>query len=204
MPAETVISAVNINDPDALRRVLQESGVTDASKADRIASATRRTITERMEEDPTFYKRFSELLKQTILDYREMRLSEREYLNHVMDIAGKMARKERGDGIPESIRGNDDAVAFFGVLDGVLKGAGGINVVKEDTAGIAGALIDIVKAHRIVGVWSNEVAQNNMRNAIDDYFFDVLRDQKGVTVPVALLDELEKRLMQVAQARFHD
>ncbi len=33
-----------------------------------------------MDEDPTFYKQFSELLEETIRAYREKRLSEREYL----------------------------------------------------------------------------------------------------------------------------
>ena len=63
LPAETIIGIVNINDPDALKAVVAETGVTDASKADRIASATRRVITEKMDEDPAFYLRFSELLR---------------------------------------------------------------------------------------------------------------------------------------------
>ena len=54
MPAEVVVELVNINDPNALEAVVREAGVSSASKADRIASATRRVIHERMEEDPTF------------------------------------------------------------------------------------------------------------------------------------------------------
>jgi len=90
------------------------------------------------------------------------------------------------------------------VLDGTLKGTDGINIARDNTAEVALAVIDIVKAHHIVGVWSNDVAQNKMRNAIDDYFFDVMRDQKRIEVPVEMLDELEKRLMYVARARFPD
>ena len=41
LPAETIIALVNINDADALKAVVDETGVSDASKADRIASATR-------------------------------------------------------------------------------------------------------------------------------------------------------------------
>jgi type I restriction enzyme R subunit len=58
MPAVTVIEMVNINDDEALQAVVDESGVSEASRADRIASATRRAITEKMDEDPTFYKQF--------------------------------------------------------------------------------------------------------------------------------------------------
>ena len=202
MPAETIIEVVNINDPDALKAVIEETGVSEASKADRIASATRRAITEKMDEDPTFYKQFSQLLEETIRAYREKRLSEREYLNSVVDLASKVARKDRGRGVPESIRDDEDAQAFFGVLDGQLKTKGDDSVTGVEAAAIAQQIIDIIKSHLIVDIWSNEVAQNNLRNAIDDYFFDVLRDEKDIDLPVEVLDDLELKIMDLARARF--
>ena len=202
MPAETIIEVVNINDPDALKAVVEETGVSEASKADRIASATRRAITEKMDEDPTFYKQFSELLEETIRAYREKRLSEREYLNSVVELASKVARKDRGRDVPESIRGDEDAQAFFGVLDGQLKTKGDDSVTGVEVAAIAQQIIDIIKSHLIVDIWSNEVAQNNLRNAIDDYFFDVLRDEKDIDLPVEVLDDLELKIMDLARARF--
>ncbi len=202
MPAETIIEVVNINDPDALKAVVEETGVSEASKADRIASATRRAITEKMDEDPTFYKQFSELLEETIRAYREKRLSEREYLNSVVDLASKVARKDRGRDVPESIRGDEDAQAFFGVLDGQLKTKGNEPVTSAEVAVIAQQIIDIIKSHLIVDIWSNEVAQNNLYNAIDDYFFDVLRDEKDIDLPVEMLDDLELKIMDLARARF--
>lgn len=202
MPAETIIEVVNINDPEALKAVVGETSVSEASKADRIASATRRAITEKMDEDPTFYKQFSELLEETIRAYREKRLSEREYLNSVVDLASKVARKDRGRDVPESIRGDEDAQAFFGVLDGQLKTKGDDSVTGVEVAVIAQQIIDIIKSHLIVDIWSNEVAQNNLRNAIDDYFFDVLRDEKDIDLPVEVLDDLELKIMDLARARF--
>lgn len=202
MPAETIIEVVNINDPDALKAVVEETGVSEASRADRIASATRRAITEKMDEDPTFYKQFSELLEETIRAYREKRLSEREYLNSVVDLASKVARKDRGRDVPENIRGDEDAQAFFGVLDGQLKTNDDEPVAGNEAASIALEIIDIIKSHLIVDIWSNEVAQNNLRNAIDDYFFDVLRDERGVDLPVEVLDDLELKIMDLARARF--
>ncbi|MFC7706060.1 type I restriction endonuclease subunit R [Plastorhodobacter daqingensis] len=202
MPAETIIEVVNINDPDALKAVIEETGVSEASRADRIASATRRAITEKMDEDPTFYKQFSELLEETIRAYREKRLSEREYLNSVVDLASKVARKDRGRDVPESIRGDEDAQAFFGVLEGQLKIEDDEPVAGDEAASIALEIIDIIKSHLIVDIWSNEVAQNKLRNAIDDYFFDVLRDERGVDLPVEVLDDLELKIMDLARARF--
>ena len=202
LPAETIIEIVNINDPDALKAVVEEKGVSEASRADRIASATRRVITEKMAEDPTFYLSFSELLEEAIRDYRARRISEREYLNSVVELASKIARKDRGREVPDAIKGDDDGQAFFGVLEGALASAGDRPVEADETARIALAIIDIVKAHHIVDVWSNDIAQNKMRNAIDDYFFDVLRDKKGIDLSVEALDDLEIKIMNLARARF--
>ena len=202
MPAETIIEVVNINDPKALQAVVEEAGLTDASKADRIASATRRTLTERMDEDPSFYAKFSALLEETIREYRARRLSERDYLSSVMDLAQKVASKDRGRRVPDGLRGNDDGQAFFGVLESKLVRKDGTALDEAETAQVALDLIGIVRAHHIVDIWSNEVAQNRMRNAIDDYFFDVLRDQKGVALDVETLDTLELDLMKLARARF--
>jgi type I restriction enzyme R subunit len=202
MPAEIIIEVVNINDPDALKAIVEETGVSEASRADRIASATRRAITEKMDEDPTFYKQFSHLLEETIRAYHEKRLSEREYLSSIAELASKMARKDRGRDIPETIRGDEDAQAFFGALDGQLRTKDNEPVAGDEAASIALEIIDIIKSHLIVDIWSNEVAQNNLRNAIDDYFFDVLRGERGVDLPVAVLDDVEIKIMNLARARF--
>ena len=130
-PAETIIGLVNINDPEALKMIVEETGISDASKADRIASATRRTITEKLDEDPTFYQRFSELLEETIRDYRARRISERDYLNKVIDLAAKVVRRDHGREVPDPIKGNDDGQAFFGILDGTLAGADGGRSIKS-------------------------------------------------------------------------
>ncbi|MCB1357240.1 MAG: type I restriction endonuclease subunit R [Maritimibacter sp.] len=204
MPAETIIEIVNINDPDALKAVVDETGPSDASKADRIASATRRVITERMEEDPAFYETFSRMLEETIEAYRARRLSEKDYLSSVVELASKVAKKDHGRAFPLSLSGDEDGQAFFGILDGNLKTGDGSSLDPDMTAEVAAELVQLIKGHLIVGVWSNEVAQNNMRNAIDDYFFDVLRDERAVALPVEEIDELELGIMNLARARFRE
>ena len=54
-----------------------------AAKADTIASRTAKYITENMDTDPVFYKKFSELLKETIREYEQGRIDEVEYLKLV-------------------------------------------------------------------------------------------------------------------------
>ncbi len=147
LPAEIIINVVNINDPDALMAVVEETGISEAPRADRNASATRRAITERMEEDPTFYREFSELLKDTISAYRERRLSERDYLKNVTDLASKVARKDRRREVPEPIRINEDAQAFYGVLDAQVTTKDGVQLNGDDVAKIALDIVEIIKTH---------------------------------------------------------
>lgn len=202
MPAETVVDPVNINDPDALKAVVAETGVSQASRADRIASATRRAITEKIDQDPALYRQFSDLLEETIRAYRDRRLSERDYLSAVADLAGQVARRDRGEAVPQVLQGNDHAQAIFGILKERLCGNHGVQVDHREVASMALAVMEIIQTHLMVGIWSNEEAQNTLRNAMDDFFFDVVRDQQGIAVPEEILDELQRNIIDLARARF--
>ena len=104
--------------------------------------------------------------------------------------------------VPQSLQGNDHAQAFFGILKERLCGNHGIQVNHGEVAAMALAVMEIIQAHLMVGIWSNEEAQNALRNARDDFFFDVVRDQKGIAVPEGVLDELQRDIMDLARARF--
>jgi len=202
MAAETVIELVDIHDTGMLKAVVEETGIKPASKADRIASATRRAITERMDLDPAFYERFSKLLKDNIEEYRQKRRSEEGYLEGVVEIASKVARGHEERDVPAALRGNDHGMAFYGIFKGTLKDGCGDALGDDETAQVALAVMDIVHERHIVDVWSNETAQNDMRNAIDDYFYDVLRDKKGIELTEAQMDDLLAQIMRLAEARF--
>lgn len=154
-----------------------------------------------MGEDPSFYKRFSELLEKTISDYRAHRMSEKEYLKSIVDIAQSVAEKKRDRDLPDSISGNDDAAAFFEIIEPYVKKISNDNLSGE-IAEIALSVIQIVQNLHITNVWTNDVRQNEIRNSIDDYFFDTVRDIKGIAIPVDLLDKLETDIMALARRRF--
>ena len=202
-PAKVIIKEVNINDPIALQRVLAENEVTDASKADRIASATKKTVVERMEEDPAFYKSFSQMLEDTIQAYREKRISEISYLKKVTEIANDVAKGRRDHGIPASIVNNSDAQAFYGaVLPFVNEYAQ--KETSNLSAQIAIDILEIIKGpeYFIIHLWQNFDIQKRLQNAIDDYFFDVVGPRMGISIEPDKLDALEQSIMSIARARF--
>lgn len=202
MPAETVVELVDIHDTGVLKAVVEETGITAASKADRIANATRRAITERMDLDPAFYERFSKLLEDTIEEYRQKRKSESDYLENVVEIASQVADGHLERDVPARLRGNDHGMAFYGIFKGELKDGCGESLRDDEAAEVALAVMEIVHERHIVDVWSNETVQNEMRNAIDDYFYDVVRAEKGIDLTEAQMDDLLAQVMRLAQARF--
>ena len=202
LPAKTIIKQVNINDPDALKAIVEEKNISTASKADRIAHAARRTITDRMDEDPSFYRTFSEMLEETIQAYREERISEREYLNKALAIAGKLADRSQDKTIPFPIRGDADGRAFFGIMRDILAQQTDANLSPDDIAEITLEIIEIIENHLIVDFWTNEIEQNKLRNALDDYFYRVIRDKKRIQLSENIMDSLQRELFKLARVRF--
>lgn len=203
-PAQIIVEEVNINDPAALDKVLAENDVTAASKADRIASATKKTITENMDIDPALYMAFSKMLEDTIQAYRLKRISETDYLFKVKNIANDVAKGKRDD-VPESIANNQDAQAFYGALLPVVTAKSGTGENSEHLAAqIATDVLKIIQSpnYFIVHLWQNLDAQKKLQNAIDDYFFDVVDPTFGLKFDAKELDEIEKNLMNIARARF--
>jgi type I restriction enzyme R subunit len=75
---------VNIFDDESFNLVKEGQGIhskkSTVSRADTIAHATKKIITEKMEEDPYFYEKFSKLIQQAIDDFRQLRISDLDYL----------------------------------------------------------------------------------------------------------------------------
>lgn len=203
LPAEVIIAPLDITDSDALRAVVEESDVTAASKADRIAHATQRTISERMDEDPALYRRFSEMLQEALDEYRQRREAER-YLLQVRNVAERVAGRDHGARVPELIRQDPDAAAVYGAFEGLLIDAAdaGQPVVGDELAGIARDVVRMVLDHLIVGIWSNDVARNKLLNALDDYFWDELGGRRNIVMTGDVTDALQQHVLRIAEARF--
>ena len=194
---------VNIFDEKAFTKVVEEQGhrKSQSAKADMIAHATKRAITERLEQDPAFYSKFSVLIQQAIDDYRARRISELEYLNRVTDIKDAVV-KRRSDDVPPVLKTRADAAAVYGVtlpviLKHVAEADGAINIAAQAAIDIW----DIFLAHRIVGFWDNADAQKTTINAIDDFLYDVVKGKQGVALSPEDMDAIIEKSMGVAHAR---
>jgi len=197
---EKLNEPVNIFDTEAFEEeVARQTG--DASKADLIAHNTSRFISERMQEDPVFYKRFSQLLEETIRAFHQERLIQAsEYLKRVREIMNFVVTRT-GDDVPDVLRDRDVAKAFFGCIKEVMEkkqvtGDQSHELWAEAATGIE----DIIHNLKIVNWETNTDVQNQMRNAIDDYLLD-LKDKHGLDISFDEVDVIMEQCLEIAKLR---
>jgi len=195
---------VNIFDTNMFTMVKEEQGVygkTTAAKADTIAFATKKVITEKMAEDPAFYAKFSKLIQQAIEDFRAKRLSDLEYLNKAMEIRNKVITRHHDD-IPDILTGKEDAMAYYGILKTFFEQQQISWETSESvSADTALAIQDILERHGKVQFWDDDDAQKRVINDIDDYLIDEVKSKKGIAISFEQMDEIIERTMKVAESR---
>lgn len=196
---ETVTTLVNIFDKDAFLKELEKLEGT-ASKADTIAHRTKKTIEERMEEDPAFYRKFSEMLEDAIRAFRKKRLADRDYLAKVSEIADAICNR-KDDHLPKSIRQRDVAKAFYGVLREALSVHQAEIDVQEAAADCAVRIDDVILRERIVNWTTNTDVQNRMQNDIEDVLFD-LKSQTGLNLTFDEIDVILEKCLDIARRRY--
>ena len=192
---------VNIFDDHTFSELKQGYGIYEekspAAKADRIAHVTKKSITEKMEQDPAFYEKFSKLIQQAIDDFRAKRLSDLDYLKKVSDIREATVLKQRDD-VPDGLVGNDEACAYYGVIRPVLiKGGRSTEEIDTPSARVALAVQGILKKHKKVDFWRDETAQKDAMNDIDDFLCESL----DLALSSEQIDDIIAKTMQIARNR---
>lgn len=197
---ERVTDLVNIFDADAFAAEVKKLEGS-ASKADTIAYRTKRTITERMQEDPAFYRRFSEMLEEVIKAFRAQRMSDADYLRRVTELSHAV-RDRTGEGVPDKVRHNDTARAFYGEIAEVFEGYRGNSFDPQDSAADAGLRIDeIIRGRRIVNWETNPDVQNQMKNEIEDYLHE-LKSKRGFDLSFEGIDRILEKCLAIARTRY--
>jgi type I restriction enzyme, R subunit len=198
---------VNIFDDAAFQKVVDDHGAdsdgvrTLGAKADTIAHATRRAITERLEQDPAFYEKFSRLIQQAIDDYRSKRLSDLDYLQRVKEIRDAIVTR-RDDDLPADLADNADAAAVFGLMRPFVAGhlTDPVRVLSE-TATAAVDVWEIFRRNRKVGYWDDLDAQRQTINEIDDYLYDEMKGRKEILFSTEEMDSIIAKTMELAKHR---
>ena len=171
------------------------------AKADAIAHATKRALTEKMEEDPAFYEKFSKLIQQAIDDFRAHRISDLDYLSHVCDIRDKIVLGQHED-VPDRISDNEEACAYYGIIKPYLmKYDIDDKQIEEVSSQTALAIQSTIDFHWKVDFWDDNDAQKAAINDIDDFLYDNVRKQFEFPLSLEQMDEIIEKTMRVAKSR---
>ena len=197
---QTLTPLVNIFDEQAFAQAVEQvdgEGGSVASKADFIASQTRRTITERMEEDPAFYKKFSTMLEEAIALFKAQRISELEYLKTAEAVRAHVVG-HTGDGAPESVRTSETARAYYGIVEQGFTGHVADGPTRKKLAADVAVKSDAaVRGLLIVNWTSNNDRKNMMRTELEDLLLD-LATAAGFKLPIADAESMAELILGVA------
>jgi len=109
------------------------------------------------------------------------------------------------DDIPEKLSGNEDAMAYFGVLKPFLeKHELGEEDFESAAADTAIAIHGILEKHKKVHFWDDEDAQKQVVNEIDDYLYDELKTNRGIELSLNQMDDIIEKALQVAKHRSYN
>jgi type I restriction enzyme R subunit len=204
---ETITKLVNIFDKDKFQLEL-ENTTGKAAKADKIASRTAKHITEKMDEDPAFYKKFSQMLRESIADYEAKRINEAQYLSRVQDIMNNVLTRTDSD-IPEQLRDRDVAKAFYGLTLEALTEKFQDQIVRKEVATQTALQIDdLIKASVLdngkpVIDWQfKSNITGKLLIDIGDYLIDEVRDKYNVDLTFGDMDKIAAACIEVAKIRY--
>jgi len=193
---EKITGAVDLFNKEQ-RREAVAAATGDASMADTIAYNVKRVIHQRMDEDPAFYKRFSEMLEEVIAAFRAHRLAEVEYLKKTQEIERAVLNRT-DEGVPPALKNHDMARRYYGVISEVLKPHEGGSMDLKAIAASTSLKIESIISELYIRDWAtNRDQQNKMRTAIEDYFFE-LKGRYGLDLGFDEMDQIMDRCLDVA------
>lgn len=204
---ETITELVDIFDKEKFQQEV-ENTTGKAAKADKIASRTSKHISEKMEEDPAFYKKFSQMLKESIADYEARRISEAQYLSGVLEIMNNVLAHTDSD-IPEALKDKDVAKAFYGLSVESLSEKVKDDLIRKSISTQVALIVDEFIQHAVLDRgkpivdWQYKTnITGKLQIEIGDYLIDEVRDKYSVSLTFGEIDEIANRCIEVAKIRY--
>lgn len=184
------------------------------AKADAIRTRISKRITQKWDENPSYYKKFSERIEEIINEYREKRISGADYLERMRTVMEDFRKGYSGTTYPEKIKHNVNAQAFYGVVKEIIQDEGfyqensdmahesqPLYSLEEILANVSIDVDKIIDKHSKIDWHDNDDVHKSIRYDL----FDVLYQMCKENIPNAtlnLIDMLTENIMKVALRRY--
>lgn len=173
------------------------------AKADAIRTRLTKSVHAKWDENPSYYKKFSERIQEAIQEYKDKRISEAEYLNRMKEIMNDYRRGESSERYPEVIKENRNAQAFYGVTKDIL------SETKETAASydtntlgdLALKIDEIIQEHQKVDWHDNVEIHNRIAQELDDLLFD-FKEKHNLDIDFDTIDKIIEQIKTVALRRY--
>ncbi len=198
---KTITELVNVFDKEKFEAEVEKI-TGKAAKADTIASRTTKYINEKMETDPAFYKKFSEMLKETIADYEQGRIDEAEYLKRVMRHKEEVLAHTDNE-IPQKLVDNNVGKAFFGLSLEVYKSiqleANKTVDWKQVALETSLAFDAIIKPRVIIDWQANLTLIGQIKIELEDFLIDEVKRKYDLQLTFEDMDTIIDKCVDVAK-----
>lgn len=200
---KVITQLVNIFDTEKFEKEV-ESVVGTAAKADTIASRTSKYIKENMDSDPAFYKKFSQLIRETIEAYEQGRLSDNEYLERMMQFKEDVLNHTDSE-LPVELEHNNAAKAYYGIALENYKRLFPEQPVKEMALATANAFDQIIRNNIIVDNavlvdWQSKTdIIGRMKIELEDELIDNVKRKYGVDLSFDVMDIIIDGCVDIAK-----
>ena len=143
-----ITNPVDILDEEGFEEELERLQ-TPRAKADSIRTRIEKRINDKWEEGPALYKKFSQRIKEILEAYRDARISESEDLKRMKKIRADFAAGGSDIEYTDTIRKNENAQAFYGVIKEIFSRDNGEQVTEEILGGTGpGYREDIIQSRQ--------------------------------------------------------
>lgn len=171
------------------------------AKADAIRTRLTKSVSTKWDENPAYYKRFSERIQETIQAYKDKRISEAEYLNSMKEIMKAYRRGEPGDDFPEVIKENTNAQAFYGVTIDILSEVHESAVSYDTMGALALKMDEIIREYTKRDWHDNSEVHNRIAQELDDLLYDFSKEHQ-VDINLDQADKIIEQIKTVALRRY--
>jgi type I restriction enzyme R subunit len=195
--AELLTMQINITDREQFEEAVENLG-SDKSKAEAIAAQTNKITEEKMDSDPEFYERFSKKITEIIEKMRQGKLADIEALKELRMIRDHVIEK-KDDDLPELIQEKPGADVIYRNIKQLFSQH---EIDEERYVQIVLDIFDLLHREAIVDWYKNIDVKRKMMNSIDDYLYDVVKNDMGVDIENDEMPKIIETIMQLAENNF--
>jgi len=205
---ETLKITEQVNIFDKEKREAEVEKITgNAAKADHIATRTIKAINIKMNEDPIFYKKLSQVIKEAIDDYHQHRISEADYLKKAKEYENQFHTGKQNN-VPSSIQHKPNAIAYYNLVNTVLENS--FNNQPEPIEVQASLAIELEECIKnivyenntlIIDWQTNIEIEKTLKNNLDDLLYEK-QQQFDIQFSFDKIDELIEEVIKVAKLKY--